>query len=287
MLRAYLQLLRPANVITALADVLAGFAVAGLANRGAVPWLLGSTACLYAGGIVLNDFFDRAIDRLERPERPIPSGRVPPGAAAALGGGLLLAGVALAFAGTPAAGWIAAAIAAAVLLYDARGKRYAPVAAANMALCRALNLLLGVAAVPAVLAEAWPLAAIPFLYIWAVTTLSRGEVHGGSRRAATAALLCLSLAWLALVVVAARSGARALPALVLAAAFAWRVLPPFWQALQQPGPATIRRAVGRGVLSLVLVDATLAAAYAGAPYAAIILALGVAAGMMARVFAVT
>jgi 4-hydroxybenzoate polyprenyltransferase len=287
MLRAYLQLLRPANVITALADVLAGFAVAGLANRGALPWLLGSTACLYAGGIVLNDFFDRAIDRLERPERPIPSGRVPAGAAAALGGGLLLAGVALAFAGTPAAGWIAAAIAAAVLLYDARGKRYAPVAPANMALCRALNLLLGVAAVPAVLAEAWPLAAIPFLYIWAVTTTSRGEVHGGSRRAATAALLCLSLAWLALVVVAARSGARALPALVLAAALAWRVLPPFWQALQEPGPATIRRAVGRGVLSLVLVDATLAAAYAGAPYAAIILALGLAAGMVARVFAVT
>lgn len=287
MLRAYLQLLRPANVITALADVLAGFAIAGLANRDALPWLLGSTACLYAGGIVLNDVFDREVDRVERPERPIPSGRVPAGAAATLGGALLAAGVALAFAGTLAAGWIAAAIAAAVLIYDARGKRYAPVAPANMALCRSLNLLLGVAAVPAVLPQAWPLAAIPFLYIWAVTTISRGEVHGGSRGAATAALLCLSLAWLGVVAVAARSGPRALPALVLAGALGWRVLPPFWEARQNPGAATIRRAVGRGVLSLILLDATLAAAFAGAPYAAIILALGIAAGIVARAFAVT
>ena len=71
-IRPYLELMRPANVATALADVLAGYAVAGLGNPRALPWLLLSTACLYAGGVVLNDFFDRDVDRLERPERPIP-----------------------------------------------------------------------------------------------------------------------------------------------------------------------------------------------------------------------
>ena len=60
MLRAYLELLRPANVTTALADVLAGFAVAGLLNQAALPWLLLATACLYGGGIVLNDEIGRA-----------------------------------------------------------------------------------------------------------------------------------------------------------------------------------------------------------------------------------
>src|SRR5215213_5958422 len=64
MLRAVLQLLRPANVATALADVLAGFALAGLGNRSALPWLLLATAALYAGGIVLNDVFDRELDRI-------------------------------------------------------------------------------------------------------------------------------------------------------------------------------------------------------------------------------
>ena len=85
--RPYLELLRPANVVTALADVLAGFAIAGLGNRAALPWLLLATAALYAGGIVLNDVFDRDIDSSERPERPIPSGRVSVAAAAALGVG--------------------------------------------------------------------------------------------------------------------------------------------------------------------------------------------------------
>jgi len=286
MLRAYLELLRPANVTTALADVLAGFAVAGLSNRAALPWLLVSTACLYAGGVVLNDVFDREVDRLERPERPIPSGRVIVAHAALLGTGLLGAGIAAAAQATAHAATVATAIAALVLFYDAIGKRHAVVAPVNMGLCRALNLLLGIAAVPAALAFTWPLAVIPFVYISAVTTLSRGEVHGGTRGPAMFALISLTIAWLALLLIALRSDQR-VPAVALAAALAWRVLPPFWRAWQTPSPVTIRSAVKRGVLSLVLVDATIGAAFAGPAYAAIILATGLAAAWLARIFAVT
>jgi 4-hydroxybenzoate polyprenyltransferase len=287
MLRAYLELLRPPNVATALGDVLAGFAIAGLSPRAALLPLLVSTACLYAGGIVLNDVFDRGLDRVERPERPIPSGRVSTNAAASLGAMLLLAGIASACLATRAAGLIAAAIAAAVLLYDSRGKRYAAIAPLNMGLCRALNLLLGVAAAPAALAWSWPLALIPLAYVAGITTLSRGEVHGGARGAATVALISLSFAWLALVAVAARSGANALPALVLAAALGVRVIPAFWRARRTPSPALIRAAVGRGVLSLVILDATLGAAYAGPIYGALVLTVGLVAGALARAFQVT
>ena len=287
MFRPYLELMRPANVATALADVLAGFAVAGLANRAALPWLLGSTACLYAGGVVLNDVFDREVDRVERPERPIPSGRVSAASAALFGAALLGAGVALAAAGTRAAGLVAAAIAALVLIYDSWAKRHLATAPLVMGLCRALNLMLGVAAAPAALARSWPLALIPLCYIGAVTAISRGEVHGGSRRIATVALVSLDLALAALGAVAIRSGANALPALVLAVALCWRVLPAFWKARQDGSPAAIRGAVKRGVLSLVLVDATIAASYAGPLYAAVVLATGLVAGFLARLFAVT
>ena len=51
---------------------------------------------LYAAGVVLNDYFDLDIDRVERPERPIPSGRIHAGRAATLGFGLLVVGFALA-----------------------------------------------------------------------------------------------------------------------------------------------------------------------------------------------
>jgi 4-hydroxybenzoate polyprenyltransferase len=285
-LRPYLELLRPANVVTALADVLAGYGVAGLQNRAALPWLLGSTACLYAGGVVLNDVFDRELDRRERPERPIPSGRVAPATAAALGAGLLAAGTLLAFRATPTAGVVAGVIALLVVAYDGWGKRHA-IGPVNMGLCRALNLLLGVAAVPAALTSSWPLALIPLLYICAVTTLSRGEVHGGRSGAGTVALVFLTIAWLGLAWVAVRSAGHAGPALLLVAALAWRVAPPFWRARQTPAPAFVRIAVQRGVLSLVLVDATIGAAYAGPLYAAIILLTGLVAGWLARVFAVT
>ncbi len=287
MIRGYLDLLRPANVVTALADVLAGYAVAGLANHRALPWLLAATACLYAGGVVLNDVFDRDLDRAERPERPIPSGRVPVTRAASLGAGLLLAGILFAFQATRAAGLLSLGIATAVCIYDAWGKRKAAVAPLNMGLCRALNLLLGVAAVPAALTTGWPLAAIPFLYISAVTALSRGEVHGGTRGPATFALISLSTAWLTLLYVAGRSGANALPACVVAMVLGWRVLPPFWNARRTSSALAIRSAVKRGVLSLVLVDATIGTAYAGPVYGAIILATGLVAGWLARMFAVT
>jgi len=200
--RGYLELMRPANVATALADVLAGYAVAGLGNHSALGWLLVSTACLYAGGVVLNDVFDRNIDWTERPERPIPSGRVSVRAASGLGGGLLAFGVFAGSEASAAAGVVAAATAASVLLYDAWGKRQGLLGPVNMGMCRGLNLLLGIAASPPRLAEAWPLALLPLVYIAAVTAVSRGEVHGGRRGIGAFALISLSGVLVALLALA-------------------------------------------------------------------------------------
>jgi 4-hydroxybenzoate polyprenyltransferase len=83
------------------------------------------------------------------------------------------------------------------------------------------------------------------------------------------------------------SSAPSVAGLALATVLIWRVVPPFWRARQQPAPATIRSAVKRGVLSLVLVDAAIGAAYAGPAYGAMILATALAAGWLARAFAVT
>ena len=288
MLRGYLELVRPANVVTAVADVLAGYAVAGRANGPALPWLLAATVCLYAGGVVLNDFFDREIDAIERPERPIPSGRVPAPRAAALGAALLAAGVVAAARGTWAAGAIGTGIAALVVLYDARVKRHAVAGPVNMGLCRGLNVLLGVAAVPAALAGSWPIAVISVVYIAAVTTVSRGEVHGGKAGAAAVALISLGGVLAALTVIGLGAGGRArVFALALTAVLGYRVLPPFWRVHNDPQPVVIRRAVRTGVLSLVLVDAAISAAYAGPLYGVAVLATALVAGSLARLFSVT
>jgi 4-hydroxybenzoate polyprenyltransferase len=283
--RAYIELLRPANVVTALADVLAGYALAGLGNPSALPWLLGATACLYAGGVVLNDFFDRDLDRVERPERPIPSGRVRPSSAALLGAILLGAGVILGFVATPTAGSVATAIAVSVLLYDAWAKRRSS-GPAVMGVCRALNLLLGVAAVPLMLRQRAPIAAIPFLYIVAITALSRGEVHGAARRVATFALISLGIALSGLTLVALQSAEPVWSGVVLVY-LASRVLPAFVNARRSPDTPRIRHAVRTGVLSLVLLNGVLATAYAGPVYGAVVLSIALVAGWLARLFAVT
>src|SRR5262245_19212729 len=288
-LSTYAELMRPANVATALADVLAGYAIAGLSNLAALPWLLLSTASLYAGGVVLNDYFDRDIDAGERPERPIPSGRVSARAAATLGGLLLIVGVAAAAVATRAAGLVGLAIAGCVLLYDAWGKRQTVAGPINMGACRGLNLLLGVAAVPAALASAWFLAFLPLIYIAAVTALSRGEVHGGGHGVAAFALISLGVVLIAL-------GALCLSNALTGSAWvglAWtlilaaRVMPAFLGAYRNPGPGPIRNAIKTGVLSLVLLDAAIAAAYAGALYSLMVFVAAIVAGRLARLFPVT
>lgn len=287
MVRSYVELIRPANVATAIADVLAGYAVAGLAAPRAVALLLPATACLYAGGIVFNDVFDRAIDSTERPERPIPSGRIGATQAAVFGGALLSTGVGLAFLANATAGLTALAIAGAVLLYDAWSKHHGLVGPVNMGLCRALNLLLGIAAVPAAVAWAWPLTALPLVYIAAVTALSRGEVAGGTRVVAGFALISLTLVGVALLLLTFRAEGWSPAGTALTLLLGWRVLPAYWAAYRTPEAPVIRRAIRTGVLSLVLLDAVLGAVYGGPLYALVIVATAVVAGWLARSFEVT
>ena len=122
-----------------------------------------------------------------------------------------------------------------------------------------------------------------------MTAVSRGEVHGGKRPVAAFALISLGLVLLALLWLSSPLGAHGLsPAgLVLTAVLAARLLPPYVRVWQRPAPQTIRQAVRTGVLSLVLLDAVLGAVYGGPLYSGAILVTALAAGWLARRFAVT
>nr|BFE72579.1 hypothetical protein GCM10020092_058800 [Actinoplanes digitatis] len=90
-----------------------------------------------------NDWADRDLDAAERPERPIPSGRISAPAALGIAAGLTAAGLALAArAGGARALAVAGPLAAAVWAYDLRLKNTAA-GPAGMAACRALDVLLG------------------------------------------------------------------------------------------------------------------------------------------------
>ena len=107
--------------LLSIADVLAGVAISGYLL---MPFLFNvqfqnilllclSTVGLYGGGVVFNDVFDAELDKIERPERAIPSGRVTVKEAALLGIILLMVGISTSFLVNIFTGSIATAIAAA------------------------------------------------------------------------------------------------------------------------------------------------------------------------------
>lgn len=77
-------MMRPANIVTSVADILAGIAVSGFLMEVTLSFdfiypmilLCIATIGLYGGGVVFNDVFDASLDKVERPERPIPKGVV-------------------------------------------------------------------------------------------------------------------------------------------------------------------------------------------------------------------
>ncbi len=284
---AYLQLMRPANIVTAWADVLAGFAASSYLDFAALGWLLLSTTGLYGGGVVFNDVFDAGLDAKERPERPIPSGRASIKIATLLGSLLLGMGVVAAAQVSWLSATVACGVAFAAVVYDAFGKHHPVFGPVNMGICRGGNLLLGVSVIPIMMVQYWFLALIPVVYIAAITVLSRGEVHGAKGSTVIIAPLLIGIVIAGLLGLGYLKEYQVLAALPFVVLFAIRVLFPFIQAVRKPTSQQIRTAVKVGVLSLIILDATVAAGFTNWQYGLLVLSLLPISMTLAKIFAVT
>jgi 4-hydroxybenzoate polyprenyltransferase len=296
-IRAYLELMRPANIVTAFADILAGFAVAGgvISFSGEATffspeglwWLLLSTFGLYGGGVVFNDVFDAELDAKERPERAIPSGRVSKFQASLLGTFLHFIGVFAAFQVNLTAGIIAVVIVVLTIIYDAKAKHSVVFGPLFMGLCRGGNLLLGVSIIPSILLENWFLALIPVVYIASITLISRGEVSGGSKMNGYIAVGMLTAVIISLLLFATFREYNLLTAIPFLILFAWMVIPAYLNAAINPEALTIKNAVKRGVLSLIFLNCVIAAGFSGIFLGLIVACLFPISVFLSKVFAVT
>ena len=182
------RLLRLSLAPSAVADVAAGIVLgAGWWPAGLGPFLLlAASLCVYHGGMALNDWADRETDAELRPDRPIPSGAVPAGAAALLGFGLLVAGPWIAMGAARGPAFLLAGVAVAAAVYDlfGRGPGLGPL---MLGACRAGNLGVGLWYGRLAARDRWDyldpvfasdLVWIPFLYggyVFAVSCLGRLE----------------------------------------------------------------------------------------------------------------
>jgi 4-hydroxybenzoate polyprenyltransferase len=266
--RTLLELGRVSNLPTVFSNVLCGAALTGERLR-PLPLVLAVLAgsLFYVGGMFLNDAFDAAIDAKERPERPIPSGRVARSTVLGMGFGMLAAGEGLlavsALGGLapsgallPAAGW---ATATAVIVYDRwhKGLAWSPLV---MGACRAGLYFVGAASVAEQVDFGVGLAALTLLlYVVGLTHIARFENTSAVGRI-WPTLFVFSPVALALAQPIARVHAG-VPMLVLTlVSLAW--------SLRSLGFARKGgRSIGRAVVSLIagisLIDAVFAASRDG------------------------
>lgn len=286
--------MRPANIVTSVADVLAGIAISGFfaswgfdnINLPPVLLLCLSTAGLYGGGVVFNDVFDAGLDKTERPERPIPSGLIPIKQASILGFTFLLIGVSSAFFVNNTSGILAVAIAFFSLVYDKWGKHQQILGPLNMGLCRGLNLLLGISISAFMLPQTWYIAFIPIIYIASITMISRGEVHGGNRITLYRAAILYAIVLVSIFIFSYMKG-NMMYALFFLIILGYTIYKPLLKAIKEPVGSNIGKAVKSGVIMLIVMNAAWAAA-SGALYAALMIFFLLPVSIvLARIFAVT
>lgn len=258
----HLDLVRAPASLTVLGDALVG-ALSARGTGGDGPLRVGALAaasvCLYSAGMALNDWADAEIDALERPERPIPSGRISRDRALAVGVGLTALGVGAAFAAGRRSGLVSLALAGALWAYDTVFK---PTVAGPvvMALCRGLDVMMGAAG------PGWRSALVPAgsvaAHTVAVTAISRGEVDGS-----TATTGRVVVATSVAVAASALLGRSNRSAVVLGGArYLAAVLPGQLAVVRDPGAAQARDATRAGIRAVVPLQSALAAR-AGSPVA--------------------
>jgi 4-hydroxybenzoate polyprenyltransferase len=264
-LKAYLQLIRLPNLITAIADILAGGLIAAIGIGIDLLWQplvgLSLVSCmLYAGGVVQNDVVDAHVDSRERPERPIPAKVIPFSDAKVLARVLFASGIGMAYVIGIESLIISLLLFICIMGYNLWAKKSEKYRAIVMGICRTLNFCLGLSLVPqALYTLAW-LGVFPFLHIVAVTILSSSETTDLPKGQL---LRVIGLWGLNVVGLAGIGMSYSASMACLGFVFGYSL---FWgigllSVIKQPNTVTIRRAVTCGILALILLDATLVAMF--------------------------
>jgi hypothetical protein len=306
------ELLRISNLPTAWADVVCGWLIGvhygseGMVVPGNLAGLLGlliSSSGLYLSGMAWNDFFDAAVDAVERPWRPIPSGRISRQTAAAIASGLMLTGI---LAAGLTSWWnatclplaLSGCLALLILAYDGWLKQNwtGPFV---LGACRFLNVILGGSLTPDVFSS-WLLyvAATNGVYVIGVSSLARGETGNVSRAWFLASGLFLTLSFLMTLAtgvwpITGFSGYASVSEHPRWSWFVWWTMFVWWglglvrlilgvRSTQTPGQ--IQQVVGKLLARIAVLDALLAAAIVG-PVAYLIAVLMVPAWWLRRFFA--
>ena len=273
-MQPYLQLIRLPLLPSALGNICLGALSAGISQTDSLSFILMlfSSAFLYASGMVWNDYFDAGIDAIERPERPIPSGKISSKNAAIFAIILMALGIAFAlsvellrgFSGTTLS--IALIISFFILAYDGGGKNFI-IGPILMGSCRFFNVLLGWSVVGQPLTEiAFLQAGVIGIYIIGVTWYAKYEAEQSNRISLIAASIIIILALFIGLIFPTFNHQENAPTWLYPYLFFLlmaRIVKALLSGIQEPTPRNVQMGVVTCLKSLVLLDCILAIGIAG------------------------
>ena len=179
-------MLRISNAPTVVSQVFAGVAVGCYSlpvgttlPLGALVLVLVGVLLSYLAGMILNDVFDAQVDATERPDRPIPSGRISLFIARVAGVSMLLIGISMLAVASPVTLPWAIVLGVCILAYDVLHT----LSAASFVLMASCRGLVPVIAAFAMTSNAdWSIlswtAGAAFAFIAAVSIAARNEMTG-------------------------------------------------------------------------------------------------------------
>jgi 4-hydroxybenzoate polyprenyltransferase len=257
--------------------------------------LLVCSASLYSAGIVLNDLADREIDRVERPQRPLPAGRVTVRTAWMLGIILVIVGLGTSYGAEwvrpmgnadigPAhrALFIACALVAAIFLYDFVIKA-TPAGPILLGVCRALNLVLGMSHGwwGRWDLRCWAIIAV-FAYVTSLSFFGRHEAGVSRRGRLVPAGAGIVLSLLMLGFLATMRMVDETFTLIVWLALLIHLVRVTVRTVRNPGGPMVQYAMKTFVLGLIAFDAVIASAAHGWPAGVIVLTLLAPAVVLGR-----
>jgi len=145
MFKEYLQLVRIPGIFTVFSNILIGYFFSFSQNPEPLhlPFLFVTTGMLFSAGMIFNDFFDFDIDKKERPNRPISSGKISKQKALFLGIiFLIIANIFALFVGTHSL-LLSVLMTIIIIFYNYKLKFFPFLGIFSLSVIRFLNVLLG------------------------------------------------------------------------------------------------------------------------------------------------
>jgi len=295
-IRDYLVLIRFPNLFTIPSNIIVGFSQlvlfpeAGIEN---LLLLMTTSILLYVVGIIINDYRDLEIDRKERPDRPLPAGKISPRSALAFVFVAAISAIFLAtLVGIPSV-LLAVILLITIIAYDCWLKNNF-LGYFAIALARVINVVLGYSAGITLLIsnqnEITRLSVIlisTFLYVTAISYISRKEVESSPKKSNFQISIVLLSLIPAILTFFTLSGIFKWDLFLSLIIFIGMLIKSLVGKYGSPNPEVTKKIVRNLVLSIIILDSTFLSGTLGFAYGLSLLVLLIPAVILSRRFYVT